>query len=241
MWRLVILLVFQPAYDPADLNRSLLKFNEDDAPVRSERENRDEAVAFDYVVNFASRVPTEAFARSARRDRTFAQLLGPEAARYRGEVVRIEGRLKRIRDIGPTPGLEADGVKHLYEGWIFSELYKDYSYCVLFSELPPGVPAAESLDKHVEFDGFFFKVYRFQAGDGQRRAPLLIGRTLIPLTTTSVMPLTPLISAAPVVIGLVAASLAAALLLALWLGRVDAKARARIRAARCGGDAFRGE
>jgi hypothetical protein len=241
MWRLAVIAMLQPAYDPAELNRWLLQFNEDDAPVRNERENRDEALAFDYVVNFASRVPAEAFAAAARRDRTFAHLLGPEAARHRGEVVRVEGRLKRVRDISPTPGLQADGVAHLYEGWIFSELYRDYSYCVVFTERPPGIDVAESLDRRVAFEGFFFKVYRFQAGDGARRAPLLIGRTLRPLPATAGPSLAPAVAAAPVVIGGVAVALTAGVALAWWLRRGDTAARARIRAARCGGGPFPGE
>src|SRR5206468_719352 len=105
----------------------------------------------------------------------------PEAAKYRGEVVRIEGRLKRVRDLGPTPALEADGIKHLYEGWVFSESYREYSHCVLFTELPPDVPVAEQLDKRVSLEGYFFKVYRFRAGDSVRKAPLLIGRTIATL------------------------------------------------------------
>jgi len=234
MQLLLLVALSQLAYDPAEFNRALLKLNEDDAPVRGERENRDEALAFDYAVNFASRVPAGVFAAAARRDRSFAQLLGPEAARYRGEVVRVEGRLKRVRDIGPTPGLAADGVARLYEGWIFSEVYREFSYCVLFTELPAGLGVAESLDHRVAFDGFFFKVYRFEAGDGPRRAPLLIGRSLQLSPAPANSSLWPAVAAAPVVIAVVAAALLGGVALALWLRHGDAEARARIRAARGG-------
>lgn len=170
----------EPAAPPSAtaLNKALLRHVEDDAPPRSESENRGEYLAYDYVVEFARRVPAASFANAARRDVTFANMLGSDAARYRGEVVHIEGKLKRVRDIGPTPGLRAEGVNHLYEAWVFSDLYQDYAHCVLFTELPADVPVAESLDRRVRFDGYFYKIYRYRAGDGERRAPLLVGRTI---------------------------------------------------------------
>lgn len=170
------------APSPADLNRAMLRFVEDDAPVRAATENPDEARAYDYLIGFASRVPGSEFAKVARSDLSFAHLLGPEAHLYRGEVVRIEGRLKRVRDLGPTTALRAEGVGHLYEAWVFSEIYRGYSYCLLLTELPSDVTVSEQLDRKVRCDAFFYKIYRFVAGDGVRRAPLLIGRSLETVT-----------------------------------------------------------
>ena len=149
-----------------ELNKDLLKYLEDDARVRNEDENPDEARAYDYVVGFANRVPLDSFRSTARLDITFAHMLGEESYKYRGEVVHVRGQLKRIVDIGPTKGLKAEGIDHLYEAWLMSDVYRGYSYCVLFTELPPGLELSEKLDQPAEFDAYFFKIYRFTAGDG---------------------------------------------------------------------------
>src|SRR5205085_9150846 len=113
------------------------------------------------------------FRAAARTDLTFGHFLSADAAKCRGDVVLVEGRLKRIRDIKPTTVLAADGVKHLYEAWIFSDVYREYAWCVLFTELPPGIAIGEQLDLPVSFAGYFYKIYRYTAGDGARRSPLL--------------------------------------------------------------------
>lgn len=228
-----------PPIDPppppkaSGLDKKLLRYVEDDAPVRGESENRDEALAYEYVVKYAKDVPIPSLREAARKDITFAQMLGPESAKYRGEVVHVEGRLKRIRDLGPTKALEADGVKNLYEAWIFSNLYREYSYCVLFSELPPGLTVSERLDVPVTFDGYFFKNYRFAAGDGPRRAPLLIGRTIDVVAAPSkptlldemTRSLPSILTVLLVVIGLGGG-------LVLWMRAADRRTKARIEKAR---------
>jgi hypothetical protein len=222
-----------PPADATGLNRSLLKFVEDDAPPRTQAENRDEYLAYDYVVRYAKDVPVESFRQAARTDLSFANLLGPEAAKYRGEVVHVEGRLKRLRDIGPTAGLAADGVEHLYEGWIFSEQYREYSYCVLFTELPSEMKVAEDLDKRVRFEGYFYKVYRFRAADGPRRAALLIGRTISLRTNpTSDSIWTATGSVMSATIGLVVIALAGLAALVWWFRHDDHKSRQAVQKAR---------
>lgn len=215
------------------INKKLLRFVEDDAPVRGETENRDEANAFDYTVKFARDVSIDDLRQSARRDVTFAQMLGPDAANYRGEVVHVEGRLKRIRDIGPTSAMKAEGIEHLYEGWIFSEIYREYAYCVLFTELPSGLQVAEQLDRRVTFDGFFFKIYRFGAGDGVRKAPLLIGRTLSVLSVpTKTSLLDEMSLALPYVLTVLAVVVGLGGGVVLWLRASDHRTRAKIDQAR---------
>src|SRR5207247_572836 len=51
--------------------------------------------------------------------------------------------------------------------------------CLVFTELPPGLAVAEQVDRPISFDGYFFKRYRYKAGDTWRDAPLLIGRTVV--------------------------------------------------------------
>src|SRR5262249_49191135 len=147
-----------------------------------------EARAYDYVVRFANSVPEASFRAGARKDLTFGHLLSPESNKYRGETVLVEGRLKRIRDIKPTAVLSADGIEHLYEGWIRSDVHPDYFWCVLFTELPAELQVAEELDQRVTFVGYFFKVYRYAVKDGARRSPMLIGHTIAAMPQTLVDP-----------------------------------------------------
>jgi hypothetical protein len=130
----------------------------------------------------ASYTPPPAFANSARHDVTYAQLMS-DPGDYRGDVIHVEGRLKLLRRSNP-PAAVAERISDFYEGWIFPQEQRGYGpVCVIFSELPKGLSAAEKMEVPVAFDGYFFKRYRYKAGDSghnqAREAPLLIGRTII--------------------------------------------------------------
>jgi hypothetical protein len=145
--------------------------------VRNADENLFESEAYNYVLVQANKTPAEAFARSARRDVTFAHLF-EEPSVYRGQVIHVEGQLRMLRKFTPPRLAANEGVKDLYEAWIFDAIHVRNPYCVLFTELPPGLQPGERLDYQVAFDGYFFKRYRYQAADGWRDAPLLIGHTV---------------------------------------------------------------
>jgi hypothetical protein len=143
--------------------------------------NPDEILAYNYFVLRARQVPAELMAKHARPELTFSLLFGPDRSKYRGEIAHVEGRLKRLIWIGPTTGLEREGVKDLYEAWIFREGHYDYPpICVLVSDPPPGLTPAEDIrDVTVSFDGYFFKRFRYDAADKKARlAPLVIGHTM---------------------------------------------------------------
>jgi len=231
--------------EATEVNRDLLKHVEDDAPVRGENENADEARAYDYLVNFARKVPIESFQKHARRDITIGHLLAKDCFQYRGEVVHIDGHLKRVREFPPTPALAADGVEKIYEGWIFSDLYRDHGFCVIITELPTGLDVSESLDRRASFDGYFFKQYRYQAVDATRRAPLLIGRTISLGSNNSAgsngsvweIP----VAVLPAIVGIVGIALAAMIFLVTWYRRSDQFTRDRLARARLQPPAFDGE
>jgi hypothetical protein len=151
---------------------------EDRQPVRGADENGYEARAYNYVLVEARKFSPEAFARSARRDVTFAHLF-EQPSDFRGQVIHVEGRLKRLRKFDAPRAAAAEGVPTIYEGWVFEEIYFSNPFCVIVTELPEGIRVGERLEQRVAFDGYFFKNYKYQAGDGKRLAPLLIGRTLL--------------------------------------------------------------
>jgi hypothetical protein len=95
-------------------------------------------------------------------------------------VVHFEGRLKRLVRYDPPKSTKLDGLKDQYEGWMFDpDNYGANPVCVVFTHLPSGLEPGDKLNVHGAFDGYFFKRYRYKAGDGWRDAPLLIGHTLV--------------------------------------------------------------
>ncbi len=125
----------------------------------------------------------KAFAKAARRDVTYVHLFN-EPERYRGEVVHVSGRLIRLLDFAPPDEARAAGVSHLYEGWIMTDAFGENPVCIAFTDLPPGltVDNRRKYNDPVSFDGYFYKRYRYKAGDSKkanefRDAPLLIGHS----------------------------------------------------------------
>lgn len=127
----------------------------------------------------------EAFAKAARRDVTYFHLFN-EPERYRGEVVHITGRLIRLLRWDAPMEASAAGLGSFYEGWIMTDAFGENPVCVAFTDLPSGltVDNRRKYNEPVSFDGYFYKRYRYKAGDSKkvnefRDAPLLIGHTLI--------------------------------------------------------------
>jgi hypothetical protein len=141
--------------------------------------NPDEANAYYHTLILAHTTSAQTFARSARKDVAYVHLF-EEPAKYRGEVIHFEGRrLKKIRPLTvPKDIKEAFDLPESYEAWMFAPEYGANPICVVFTELPKGVSVGEDMEVPVAFDGYFFKKYRYKAGDGWRDAPLLIGHTI---------------------------------------------------------------
>jgi hypothetical protein len=140
-----------------------------------------EAKAYYHLLILAHTTSPEAFANSARRGVTYANLFH-EPWKYRGEVIHYEGELTLLRANGTPKYLEGDGfgIQNVYEGWIFNtDLNYDNAVEVAITELPPGLQPSEKMSALVSFDGYFFKKLRYTDSARQTRdAPLLIGRTI---------------------------------------------------------------
>jgi hypothetical protein len=143
------------------------------------KDNEDEYNAYNYFAEFAKKQPLDVLAQNARKELTFRRLFEPGRAQYRGEIVHVKGRLKRLNWIDANQALKNDGIKDLYEGWIFDEAFMSNPTCVVFTELPPGLEPAEDMNAWVSLDGYFFKRYAYKAADGWRMAPLVIGRSIV--------------------------------------------------------------
>jgi hypothetical protein len=171
-----------------DPDRFIFARVEDDAPVRSEAENREEYDAYNEVLLHARRFPPAELEAHATRDVTLRDLVQPVRQDFRFKLVYFEGRLKRVRRLEPTAPLRAAGVTDLYEGWVFPGTGRD-PLCVLTTALPPGLaPALEyTPTRPVAVAGYSFKRIRYESAEddpkepGQkvvRRVPLLLAHSL---------------------------------------------------------------
>lgn len=163
-----------------DCPREWLEHIEDDQRVLGLAESSDEYQAYNYFVLHARKFSPELLAKHSNRKLTFRRLFDEGRGEYRGEIVHVAGRLKRLNWIGTNEDLGRDGVKDLYEAWIFDAAYYSNPTCVVISELPPGLKYEDKdIDGvWVECDAYFFKRYRYRTETSVRLAPLAIGRTL---------------------------------------------------------------
>jgi hypothetical protein len=215
-----------PAVSKLDLHGRV----QDKTPILSQQENEAEAFAYAETLAAANRTSATALAEAAHRDVTFAHLC-EQPERYRGEVIHMKGRLRRVRRF-ETPSFIHEGyaIPLVYEGWVFEpELYGANPRCVLFTELPSDVKVAEEMDQRVAFDGYFFKLYRYKAGDGKHDVPLFIAHTLssLPLRSHAAPGADDAWSAtlATAFLGLLATTASLAALLGWWYRRSDRRVR----------------
>jgi hypothetical protein len=137
-----------------------------------------EFLAYCDALDKAYRYKARTFENSAHRDLSQANLL-LQPSKHRGEVVFIEGILKRVRRFDPPLMASQAGVRDVYEGWVFDpKSGPSFPVCIVFPELPPGLSVGERLNQPVTFAGYFFKKYRYVAGDKtDHDVPLLIGNS----------------------------------------------------------------
>jgi hypothetical protein len=205
---------------------------QDRKPIPSAQEDPQEAAAYSETLAAAHRTSPAALARLSRRDLTFAHLF-EEPGKYRGVLIHVEGRLRRVRRFDAPKFIEAaHGIKVLYEGWLFEpDIYGANPRCVIFTNLPPTIMVGEDTDHRVAFDGYFFKRYRYKAGDGWRDAPLFIAPTLAPLSSSSPTSNSAFSAGtlATSFVGLIVVTAATAAALGWWYRRGDRQVQARLR------------
>lgn len=141
-------------------------------------------MAFTDAILKASRTPLDAFEKSAKENAgvTIAHLLN-NPSRYRGEVIPIEGRLKRVRVFdAPLAARKAGYVLPVYEGWVFGPTRKSTPFWIVFLDMPEGVKEAEEMDLNVVFYGYFLKNLGYKGSDKDNKnlvTPFLVGPSII--------------------------------------------------------------
>jgi hypothetical protein len=225
--------VLPEGFDKIDLNKL--------PPAKARQLDHDlaEIEVYSEALEKAYRFKAPAFAGAVRSNLNLTPAhLMQEPRKYRGEVVHVEGHLRRIRRFDPPMMAEQAGVRDLYEGWLFDKTYGANPLCLVFTELPEGLTVAEKMDQPVTFDGYFFKRYRYQAADGKaegREVPLLIGNA--PVLTVAPVAATPPADSGwstSLLVGfMVLVLVSGGLLLGLiwWFRRGDHQVRSRIASA----------
>jgi hypothetical protein len=101
--------------------------------------------------------------------------------RNRGEVVHVEGTIRRLERADPPASVQVNGVRDMYEAWLFEgEEEGGHAWYLLFTELPEGLkPSGENkMNVPAKFDGYFFKSLGYRNKNQQElTAPVLIGNS----------------------------------------------------------------
>jgi hypothetical protein len=224
---------------PPRLRRDLFQFIRDEKWIPEADDDYDatrELLAYYDFLLTAHRTSPEYFRDKARHDVTYAQLFREPAA-FRGEVIHLQGKLRRLTHHTATSMAHIGGVEEFYEAWIYNDDVGAHPFCVIFTELPAGLKPGDQLTIPVSFDGYFYKKVQYKssdlsAGNMRREALLFVGRTLNTSATARME--TPswaegLVGGFMVVLSIV---LVIGIVLGFWYVRSDRRARHRLQLAR---------
>lgn len=103
--------------------------------------------------------------------------------KYRGEMIRIRGYVRELSEWDATDDND-QGLTTLYQGWVFTEESLRNPYVIVCSEVSPGLrerirqQGKQSIKEPVEVAGVFFKIWKYEARDGTRGAPMILAHRL---------------------------------------------------------------
>lgn len=222
-------------------------------------QNREEVLAYEKLILHARQIPNDVLAGAARRDLRLNLLFGPDKSQFRGTLIHLKGSLRLLEQMELSEGLKemSPGLTKVYRGWIALDGYRDKDnvgnvLCIVdFTELPPGLNPGDKADVHVGVDAYFFKIAKYEtrepspggvtdrSPDGRvmRLAPLFIARTVHPAVPAAVPGGSIWAVPEAVVLGTIVLAFLAAgtwFVVSWWLGRQDARVRARLKELRPG-------
>lgn len=143
-----------------------------------------EKPAYDAILAKARNTSLAELESLARNDVPFAVLM-LEADRFRGELLTIEGDIRRINRLAVLSSDEPT-VGEFFEAWLFTADSGLNPYRVVLASLPDGVPTGDELTPsiHARVTGYFFKRYSYATANDFHTAPLLLVKTLTPLANS---------------------------------------------------------
>jgi hypothetical protein len=167
---------------------------QDDAPVRSEKQNADEYQAWTDVILTVKEKTAADLEDAAVRDLTPDDLLKANNRKhFRLELIRFDGKLTKVRKLDATKALKDIGIQFVFECWLVPDDEPPTNpVCAVVTDLPAGLEPAAEMDRRVSFAGYFFKTMAYPGPDynpetdkkegekGWRIVPLLVGRSVTP-------------------------------------------------------------
>ena len=107
---------------------------------------------------------------------TFVDLIrNPEL--YHGKPVALKGHVRHF--VEQTAGNNEQDIKTLYEIWLYTDDSQTHPAIAVCTSIPETFPKGEDLIDHVRVTGYFFKLYLYDAQDGNLRfAPLILAHRL---------------------------------------------------------------
>lgn len=132
-----------------------------------------EKPAYDAILSKVRHTSLAELEPLAHKDVPFAMLM-LDADRYRGEIVTLEGDVRRINPLTDS-----------FEAWLFTADSGLNPYRVVLARLPDGIPRGDELKPPVRarVTGYFFKRFSYATANGFHTAPLLLANTLTPVVS----------------------------------------------------------
>jgi hypothetical protein len=172
---------------PIPLPREILEKLSDGTPIpdmkKALSQYRDDELAYwviqDRALINSALVRPELFknAGEANEHATFDHLFNTPND-WRGQVVKVQGHMLRIRKWRPSKNVQEAGIDWVYEGFIAGQTPHRPPYWVLFTTLPEGLKVQETMSVPVTFYGYFIKKLKYPAEKVDRVTNLLIGPTV---------------------------------------------------------------
>jgi hypothetical protein len=157
-------------------------------PIATEKENSDEYQAWNTVVSHAKAFTAAELEAAGTRDLTRDDLLNmPSRYNHRLDLVRLDGKLVRVRWAKATKVLAEGGTAKVYEAqFVPVDEPPGAVVSLVFTDLPPELAAVDqkaagewmAATSDVSAAGYFFKVVKDAPGPEYPQIPLLIGRSV---------------------------------------------------------------
>jgi hypothetical protein len=133
----------------------------------------DERDAWYHLLAILDRAELPALEAASEGRVGFVQLF-QQPASYRGRLVTIRGTVRRAhRLIAPK---NEYGIESYYQCWLEPAGGPSSPLVVYVLDMPAGFPAGMQISEEVEYTGFSYKRWAYQAGDGTRTTPVILAK-----------------------------------------------------------------
>ncbi|HEY2909967.1 MAG TPA: hypothetical protein VGI99_06960 [Gemmataceae bacterium] len=224
-----------------DKNLRIFKASRDYSRMKDSADFWEDWSAWNRLILHSRRFTEEQLEAAASRKIGFPQLL-ENYKDYRFDLVYFQGVLIRVVEGKCSKRLVDAGIENWYDGWLIPDGEPSgHPINIAITELPPGVEPKASMNVRVAFAGYSYKLRRYESGEKDsndpskyvdKKAPLLIGRSVTVLQETDDATAWWREGFVPAVVGGVAFLAGAALLMGWLFRRGDRNARAEIEANR---------